>query len=177
MDAFDATLQHASDWQGQRIAGWTWSEKLDGVRARWTGAQLLTRGGAVIDAPAALLAGLPHGIALDIEVYAGRGAFETARLAVQCNRWTDAVRLVCFDIPGAAGDFATRIALAEALRLEVPAHGLVIGEHSMRQALATCHASGGEGYMLARPGAPYVNGRTDALLKFKHESIYEEAAA
>lgn len=177
LTGFDATLQHATDWQGERIAGWYWSEKLDGVRARWTGAELLTRSGAPIACPAERLAQLPQGLPLDVEVYAGRGGYERARQAVQLNRWHEDVRFVAFDAPTLPGSWHQRIAAVLALGVEVPAHGIVTSEHAMRHALATCHASGGEGYMLACPGVAYTAGRTPALLKFKHEAIYEEMAA
>lgn len=181
LDGFEATLQHALEWQGQGIAGWHWSEKLDGVRARWDGASLYTRSGQPIDAPRELLATLPPQ-ALDIEVYAGRGRYETARQAVQYGRWVDAVRLVVFDMPDIGGDWRGRIAVAQRLGLRVPEHGTCCADPAravatLRDALRTLHRNDGEGYMLAQPGKRYAQGRTAQLLKFKHESIYEEALA
>src|SRR5690606_26792923 len=50
------------------------SEKYDGVRGYWDGAQMLTRGGARIIAPEWFVQGLPP-IALDGELWAGHGRF------------------------------------------------------------------------------------------------------
>ncbi len=30
-------LMHGTDWYGQNVAGWWWSEKLDDWRCLWTG--------------------------------------------------------------------------------------------------------------------------------------------
>lgn len=52
------------------------SEKLDGVRARWTGQTLVTRSGNLIAAPVWFTAALPEDVLLDGELWAGRGRFE-----------------------------------------------------------------------------------------------------
>ena len=53
-------------------SGWLLSEKLDGVRAIWTGSALLTRTGKRIAAPEPLLSLLPDGTALDQVPCSGR---------------------------------------------------------------------------------------------------------
>ena len=56
--------------------GWLVSEKLDGARAWWDGSRLRFRSGLHIAAPAWFLASLPA-LALDGELWAGRGTFES----------------------------------------------------------------------------------------------------
>ena len=52
----------ANPYGGQKISGWLMSEKLDGVRAIWTGSKLIIRNGNEFHAPAWFLAQLPCGI-------------------------------------------------------------------------------------------------------------------
>lgn len=56
--------------------GWWISEKYDGVRGYWDGRQLRLRGGGTVNAPEYFLAELPQGVALDGELWMGRGRFE-----------------------------------------------------------------------------------------------------
>ena len=67
----------ASKWEGEDPTGWWMSEKLDGVRAWWTGSALLSRLGNTINAPAWFTAGLPK-VPLDGELWCGRGQFTEA---------------------------------------------------------------------------------------------------
>ncbi|MEC8848334.1 MAG: DNA ligase, partial [Pseudomonadota bacterium] len=60
---------------GLRVAEYWVSEKLDGVRGRWDGAQLWTRGGHVITPPDWYTAGWPR-VPMDGELWTGRGDFE-----------------------------------------------------------------------------------------------------
>jgi len=50
------------------------SEKLDGVRARWDGKQLISRGGKIFIAPAWFVQGFPNK-PLDGELWMGRGHY------------------------------------------------------------------------------------------------------
>lgn len=172
----DMTL--GTDWTGQNVAGWFWSEKFDGCRAYWDGCRLWTRGGATIDAPAWLTAGLPAGVHLDCEVWFGRGRFEDARLAVQAGRWGQDARLVVFDAPEAPGDWSARMQAASGLTL--PTHAFVASwgrlpsRASASRALRICaevKAAGGEGLVLRRPGVGYEHGRTGNTLKVKGQFI------
>lgn len=172
----DMTL--GTDWNGQNIAGWFWSEKYDGCRAYWDGRRLWTRGGNVIAAPDWFTAGLPAGVPLDCEVYFGPGRFEDARLAVQAGRWGRDARLVVFDAPMAPGDWSARMEAASGLPLPphvtLASRGVLPSRGSASRALAICaevKAAGGEGLVLRRPGVPYEQGRTGNTLKVKSEFI------
>lgn len=175
--AYEATLQHAKDWHGQDVRGWYWSEKLDGCRARWTGHELRSRGGHIITAPTAVLASLPAGMPLDLEVYAGVGMRERTRQAVQYGRWCDAVRLVCFDAPTAAGDWVLRMEAAAATGVDTVWHGTVASTDALRKLLGGVQGYGGEGLMLTQPGKPYAPGRSARVLKCKDARAFEEVAA
>ncbi len=61
--------------QGINVSQYWISEKLDGVRARWDGSQLVSRGGKVFAAPAWFTKGFPA-VLLDGELWIGRGQYE-----------------------------------------------------------------------------------------------------
>lgn len=168
MADFDATLMHAHDWRGQDVCGWHITEKLNGCRARWTGAALLSRGGHPITAPERITQGLPH-VPLDCEVYAGRDGRVHAGRAVQWGRWHDSVRLVVFDAPSLPGDITHRLAgVRERWGLAtVPELGRVASMPALLEMLRTLQADAGEGMMLHRPGAAYRAGRVPDVLKVK----------
>ena len=91
--------------------GYLVSEKYDGVRAFWDGQRLRTRGGHTIAAPAWFLRHLPP-VALDGELWAGRGRFEALSGAVRRHEPRDAewqhITYMAFDMPQAGGPFSAR---------------------------------------------------------------------
>jgi DNA ligase-1 len=176
----DSRLQHGQDWAGQDLTGWLLTEKLDGCRAYWTGAELITRSGARIAAPAHITAWLPQGVALDGELWAGRGQFETARRAVQQSLWADSVRFVVFDAPHPTDSLGLRRLAAERHVRHAQSHGF--NGHLLRSeyALSTEHAlgllkqllaAGAEGLMAQDPRAAYRPGRGAQLLKLKAPAL------
>jgi DNA ligase-1 len=162
---------------GADLAAYLVSEKLDGVRAYWDGARLLTRGGHTINAPDWFTAGLPP-MPLDGELWLGRGRFAEVsgavrRQAPEPDTWRS-MRYMLFDLPGAGGGFETRLKLLERLSagLDNPHVGLVaqnrVADHdALMTRLERVAAAGGEGLMLHRRDAPYRPGRSDDLLKVK----------
>ncbi len=162
------------------------SEKLDGVRALWTGTQWLTRAGHPIAAPASWLAALPAGVALDGELWLGRGRFEA--LAGLLNRadaaddplWSE-LRYAVFDLPGASGRFAERHERLRALLAARPPAAVGLGVRieaveqrrlpdadALQRWFDAVQAQGGEGLMLHEADAPFRPGRsTGHLLKLK----------
>ena len=101
--------------------GWWISEKYDGMRGFWDGKALWTRGGKPIHAPEYFLAELPKGIALDGELWLGRGNFEdtmsTVRRQTPDPRWRQ-IRFMVFDAPKAKGTVEKRMAF---LKTQLPA--------------------------------------------------------
>lgn len=156
--------------------GWWASEKLDGCRAFWDGAKLRTRTWLPIDAPDWLTAELPRGIALDGELWAGRGEFELVRVLVQYARassenW-ERVRYCVFDAPTTdAVPLEKRLAKAQRLArgrgVEYVAQQRVESARAMWERFGSVVKGGGEGLVLRRPGSCYVFGRSADWMKVK----------
>lgn len=156
------------------------SEKLDGVRGRWDGRQLLTRGGNTIAAPAWFTAGWPA-VALDGELWIGRGRFEDTVSTVRQQLPDEpAWRRICFmlfDLPEHPGVFSERLVALQALVNAVNQPWLQTVEQvrgsthaALMQQLDQVVRAGGEGLMLHRAQALYRAQRSDDLLKVKtHE--------
>lgn len=164
-------------YAGQEITGWLMSEKLDGWRARWDGARLLTRSGSVIEAPDWFLDGMPDGVALDGELYAGRG--NRMRVQSACQRrcpvgaeW-EALQFAAFDAPEHGGTFDARWVYLDGMELIRPDVRFVVPHHrveSLDHARGFYHAmlrQGGEGVVFRSPSGLYVDGRDPLSLKCK----------
>lgn len=153
------------------------SEKYDGVRAQWNGKTLRFRGGGVVPAPSWFTMNFPEK-PLDGELWIGRNQFDALSGTVRKLEPVDAewrqVRYLVFELPGAAGDFSARIQHMKKLVTEAGVPWL----HAVEQSRVDSHAelmqrldavvrSGGEGLILHRADAPYLTGRSNALLKLK----------
>ena len=153
------------------------SEKYDGVRALWDGKTLRSRAGNVIAAPAWFLAKLPKQ-ALDGELWIGRGQFEklsgtVRKTTPQDEEWRQ-IKYMIFELPDAPGTFAERYEQIKRIVAATNFPQLVAIEQfrlpdnaALRRKLDEIVRAGGEGLMLHRADAPYLTGRSDALLKFK----------
>ncbi len=153
------------------------SEKMDGVRAYWDGQTLRFRSGRRIAAPDWFVASLPKA-PLDGELWLGRGTFEalsaTVRRSVPRDEEWQGVRYMIFELPGAEGDFTTRI---EAMRrlvghinrrwIQTVEQFRVADRAELQRRLEAVVAQGGEGLMLHRADAVYATGRSQTLLKLK----------
>ena len=167
----------AHTWENDAgLTGWWLSEKLDGVRAYWTGQQFLSRQGNVYHAPAWFTEGLPN-VPLDGELWIDRKTFQRTVSIVrrhdQTDHWRD-VRFVTFDAPAAKGGFETRQALLETILCEhQPQFARVLhqdrcrGIQHLRDELHRITSLGGEGLMLRQPGSRYEVGRSSTLVKAK----------
>ena len=88
------------------------SEKLDGVRGRWDGQRLWTRGGAPVTPPPGFTRGWP-GEPMEGELWLGRGRFDEVgalvrRLDADPRAWRG-VRFMVFDLPAQPGPFTGRV--------------------------------------------------------------------
>src|SRR3990167_1164853 len=103
----------AKKFEGQNVKGWMMSEKLDGVRAVWTGKELRSRRGNKFNAPEWFTAQSPAGIILDGEIYISRGAFQAVAGIVRKKTLIDddwqSVRYCVFDAPECKGGFEARL--------------------------------------------------------------------
>lgn len=153
------------------------SEKFDGVRAQWDGHTLRFRGGGRVPAPAWFTANFPD-VPLDGELWIGRDAFDALSGTVRKMAPVDAewrrVRYLVFELPGAQGDFSARVEQMRELVeraavpwLEAVAQTRIASREDLMQRLDAVVRAGGEGLMLHRADAPYLTGRSDALLKLK----------
>lgn len=169
----------ASPWPQQPppVADLLVSEKLDGVRARWDGQALWTRGGQRIRVPAGFTRGWPAE-ALDGELWAGRGRFDAVSALVRRADPHDpgwsAVRLWVFDLPGHPGTFEERLAALDALLARHPSPRLaripqfrLPDARALQARLDAVVAAGGEGLVAHHRHNRYAAGRSPLLFKLK----------
>ena len=153
------------------------SEKFDGVRAIWTGTELITRNDNLIHAPAWFVADLPN-VRLDGELWTKHGDFSALSGIVRTQKPRDSdwqkVTYQIFDMPDQTSPFQTRYEnyLNLVNRINRP-HIQAVQQHHFKteQALSTFFEQivqlGGEGVMLHLASATHKSGRSDALLKLK----------
>ncbi|MBA3929431.1 MAG: DNA ligase [Xanthomonas sp.] len=173
---------------GVPVSAFLVSEKLDGVRARWDGRALWTRGGARIAAPPTFTRGWPAD-PMDGELWIARGRFDEVsalvrRIGTDPQAW-QRVRFMAFDLPAHKGPFVDRAAQMRTVVLAARStHLVMIPQQRFNTAaeleaeLARVVAAGGEGLMLHRRTALYRSGRSEDLLKYKpHEDAEAQVVA
>ena len=96
------------------------SEKLDGVRAFWTGEEFMTRHGNIVNCPDWFKAGMPS-VRLDGELWMGRGTFPQLQSEMQRKGgdWSK-IKFMIFDIAILRFSTSDRIEMIESL--EIPNH-------------------------------------------------------
>lgn len=153
------------------------SEKYDGVRAIWTGDQLLTRNGNPIAAPAWFTAPLPD-VWLDGELWTKRQDFAALSGIVRTHipneeDWRQ-VSYMVFDMPDSQLSFAQRyknywelIRKLNVEHIKAVEQKSFYSNHALSEHLQAIVKNGAEGLMLHLATAPHRAGRSDALLKLK----------
>ncbi|WP_082672745.1 DNA ligase [Luteimonas abyssi] len=159
------------------------SEKLDGVRARWDGRTLWTRGGLPVMAPTWFTQGWPP-VPMDGELWIGRRRFDEVSVLARHGGTDDAwgaVRFLVFDLPAEAAGFEARIARmrrlldAQAIAWLRPVRQRRFGDRDALDAhFRALVEAGAEGLVLHHRDAPYRDGRSPLLLKYKP---FEDAEA
>ena len=167
----------AETWDGEQdVTGWLYSEKLDGVRAYWTGTHFLSRQGNVYHAPAWFTQDLPP-FALDGELWLARKSFQRTVSVVRrhdgSDQWRE-IRYVVFDAPALDEPFERRLKACRehfddrpSFFVDVLPHFACRGADHLRVELDNIERLGGEGLMVRRPDALYEPGRSSTLLKVK----------
>lgn len=167
----------AETWDGEQdVSGWWLSEKLDGVRAVWTGRQFLSRQGNAFHAPAWFTADLPE-FPLDGELWLARRAFQRTVSIVRRQdepaEWRQ-IHYVVFDAPAEIAPFERRLQKCRehfetcpALYVDVLEQAVCRGRDHLDHELDRIESLGGEGIMLRRPESSYEAGRSASLLKVK----------
>ncbi|MGY5513093.1 DNA ligase [Vibrio antiquarius] len=162
---------------GIDVSEYWYSEKLDGIRAYWTGQHLVTRNGNRIYAPDWFIDSLPD-YPLDGELWAGRGNFHLVQQTVLDktpveSAWRN-IDFMIFDMPYSAGDYRKRYYNIKDLVLEVDQPHIKYVEHRAIQKeahlftqLDKISISDGEGVMLRKVSSRYQAGRGSDLLKLK----------
>ena len=160
------------------------SEKYDGIRAYWTGTQLLTRQGNTLIAPAWFTETLPA-TALDGELWLRRQSFSElssiVRQQTPDNRWRKVSYLI-FDRPEHAGMFYQRhnALIAWYKNSKQPQHiqhvnqRLFNDQASIVKRLEQLSDQGAEGLMLHHKSSYYSAARNPLLCKLK---TYADAEA
>ncbi len=161
------------------------SEKLDGIRAFWTGQELLTRKGNRIHAPGWFTKMLPD-FAVEGELWCGRGQYNLVQSTVldqtaDEQAWNQ-VRFMLFDVPGAdmTETFAQRyrklvdwVESADSENLGYVEQKAITSEQALLAHLDLVMNAGGEGVMLRRIDSRYRAGRTEDLIKVKRHKDAE----
>ncbi|KHT38773.1 DNA ligase [Vibrio sinaloensis] len=169
-------LAHSYDQKIEVSEYWK-SEKLDGIRAIWTGKRLVTRNGNPIHAPDWFVEPLPP-YPLEGELWAGRGNFHLVQQTVLDTKPTDAawrkIDYMLFDMPEAAGDYQKRyhnvIYFTRASKrdhIKYIEHTPIKSETELFGYLDTIDSAKGEGVMLRKITSRYQAGRSNDLLKLK----------
>jgi len=159
------------------ISDYLVSEKYDGIRAIWTGSELLTRQGNPISAPEWFTAPLPD-VWLDGELWTKRQNFEDLSSIVRTQipeeeRWRE-VQYMVFDMPDAQLPFEERyknysnlIGQINTEHIKAVKQQRFHSNHELSKHLQAMVEKGAEGLMLHLATAPHQFGRSDALLKLK----------
>lgn len=171
-------------WDGVLdVTGWWVSEKLDGVRGVWTGKQMLSRSGRIINVPDWFTKHFPP-FALDGELWIGRKRFhEISGIVHRTNAgkaWKR-VRFCIFDVPHDTKAFEERIKIAADWFKDHPSFYAQIVKQTrcksntaLLSLLSETEKKGGEGLMIRKPGSRYTRGRCRDILKVK--SFYDTEA-
>ena len=176
--------------------GWWASEKWDGYRAVWNGKSFVSRQGKNFDVPEFYKAIMPPNIALDGELWLGRGKFEKCGLLRQKipnkheeklkweNKWLESnIKYEVFDILNIDEPFEARMKLLNDIvkernscikelgikcspPLEFTKQIKVTRAEALQMAKDVI-TGGGEGIMLRKPGSFYEAKRSQTLYKIK----------
>lgn len=165
--------------EGVHVKEYLVSQKYDGIRAIWTGEQLLTRQGTPIFAPAWFTDKLPR-VWLDGELWSKHNDFEfimsTVRKQVPVDSEWRKIYYMVFDAPDRERNMTfeerykryTRLLTILDLPHVKPVEQFSVSSNETLHSLLTSYVEkGAEGLMLHRRLARFSNGRSDNLLKLK----------
>lgn len=156
---------------GKRICdptGWLWSEKLDGMKARWINGRLITRSGKLIDAPKWFLESLPD-VDIEGELYFGLNTFhKTGSLrSTSSSSWKN-VEFYVFDMVNYDLCFVERqYELKKIKTLKLVQWKEVTSVKHLEKEFERVISNDGEGIVIADPWGMYQDGHVDQILKYK----------
>ena len=193
----------AKIYDGRPVDNWWASEKWDGYRAIWNGKSFKSRSGKDFDVPEWYKSVMPPGVALDGELWLGRGGFQDCGLfrkkkpttAVKLAEWeTDwvkaNVKFKVFDILNMDDIFENRMiqlnrvvdernACMVDLGVMVPEPLIefttqtLVSKPEALKFASKVISQGGEGIMLRKPESLYESKRSSTLYKIKEQDDME----
>lgn len=158
------------------IKGWFMSEKLDGVRAYWTGKELLSKNGNKIYAPKWFIKEFPS-FELDGELWTKRADFENIQSIVlskkELDNWKE-ITYNIFEVPKQKGNFEKRLKTLKDFLNSNPSKYIKIipqivcrDENHLNNYLQKLLNLNAEGIILKNPHKDYFTGRNENVLKVK----------
>ena len=175
-------LASVYDEAGTDPTGYLASEKLDGIRAIWTGESLRSRTNKLFHAPKWFTAHFPVDTVLDGELFLARNSFEkTASIVMKKtpidHEWKNITYMV-FDLPNNNAAFSERIKKVQTTvaaickknkecRVQLVPHTSIKNKGHLQEYYKKILNAGGEGVMLRLPSSKYERKRSKTLLKYK----------
>lgn len=158
------------------VKGWLMSEKLDGVRAYWSGKKLISRGGKEFLAPAWFTKDFPP-FEIDGELWSKREDFDNisgiVRKQTPHEGWKQ-ITYNIFEVPNQKGGLKQRLAVLQNYLDVHPSKYINIikqftckDKNHLKAFLKEIEKKGGEGVVVRNPEALYINKRTSQALKVK----------
>lgn len=158
------------------VKGWVVSEKYDGIRAVWDGKNLISRSGKKFNAPKFWFENFPN-FKIDGELWTARNDFENlssiVRDKIPDKEWNN-VKFMIFDVPDAKGDLFSRIEVLKDFLDKNPNNFIKIikqisvnSNKDVKKYFNDVIQKGGEGVVVRDPKEPYVNKRSNKILKLK----------
>jgi DNA ligase 1 len=152
--------------------GWVYSVKLDGVRCRWDGNQMISRGGVIVDVPNRIRIGLPDDMLIDGEIW-GNGCTlsyitNTIMLCKTSADW-EPLNFHVFDVNIKDVGYFIRMNILRdtAPTLTYCKQRVVHQLGRIQTILDKVVASGGEGLVVRSQTGLYKTGRSQEVIKVK----------
>jgi len=175
--SFDNSNGIENSKQKDKVIGWLMSEKLDGLRAVYSGNALYSRSKNKFHVPEEFMAEWPD-LVLDGELSCGRSKFKESISLVKSHNATyerylaDGLVYSVFDAPLLAGNFSERIEKLKVM-LAGKKHIVVLDQtkiesiEQVKEAFDSIIELQGEGLMLRKADDKYHYKRSSTLLKVK----------
>ena len=183
LNLYSQELQKAKiyDKSKHNISNWYMSEKLDGIRAYWTGKELLSKNGNKIYAPFWFTKDFPP-FELDGELWSKRDDFENIQnIVLDTNpsaKWEE-ITYNIFEVPNTSGDFAKRLEKINSWLnknhnkyIKIIPQKVCKNESDLDNYLKELLDKKAEGIILKNSKLDYFNGRSENILKVK--KFYDE---
>src|SRR2546425_450702 len=104
------------------------SEKMDGVRAYWSGSKMISRHGTIINCPSWFTTSLTKQTALDGELWGGQGTTVENVMKVLTSKngnWSK-IGYYVFDLPSSPGSYEERMEHMEDINSVLPHHVRIV---------------------------------------------------